>query len=477
MQNIIKNSFIYKVLAAIYAWFGVQWGKSRIVSRFLSQDRCRPASESSLFSKIFSFIHRLFCFIFEKLRLNKLLKGSIFKNPYIWCFLTAVLAPILPTMPTLALALVSFGSLFLKFCCDRSQTLTYSPVNKYILLFIFVYAISIVTSVDRRGSLNGGLITIVFILFSVVLQNAISTKRQLNWFIYAIVLSGTAVALYGCYQYVFGISSTASWIDADMFSELSVRVFSTLQNPNVLSEYLLLIIPIGFACVLCVDGAGKKFLMALCVAVMVVCMVLTLSRGGWLGLIFAIAIFLVLLDRRFILVGILGLVLLYFVLPDAIIERFTSIGDLSDTSTSYRVSIWIGTLAMLKDYWFCGIGPGTAAFNTIYPTYSLSAAYAEHSHNLFLQITCDSGIAGIVIFVIMVLSHIRMMCRAIKNEPDRKGKIFQIAILSSLSGFLVQSMTDYSFYNYRVMLMFWAIIGLGAVVARYSKLLGVPAND
>ena len=32
----------------------------------------------------------------------------------------------------------------------------------------------------------------------------------------------------------------------------------------------------------------------------------------------------------------------------------------------------MGTLAMLKDYWMCGIGPGDAAFNAVYAEYFVS---------------------------------------------------------------------------------------------------------
>ena len=34
---------------------------------------------------------------------------------------------------------------------------------------------------------------------------------------------------------------------------------------------------------------------------------------------------------------------------------------------------------------------------------------------------------------------------------------------------MLQSGTDYSFYNYRVMLVFWMVIGLGAVLARLPE--------
>jgi hypothetical protein len=33
----------------------------------------------------------------------------------------------------------------------------------------------------------------------------------------------------------------------------------------------------------------------------------------------------------------------------------------------------------------------------------------------------------------------------------------------------VQSATDYSFYNYRVTLVFWAVVGIGAALARKAE--------
>ena len=64
----------------------------------------------------------------------------------------------------------------------------------------------------------------------------------------------------------------------------------------------------------------------------------------------------ILFDKRLIWLGIIALIAAPFVLPQTILERFMSIGNMQDTSTSYRVYIWLGTIAMLKDYFFCGIG-------------------------------------------------------------------------------------------------------------------------
>ena len=203
---------------------------------------------------------------------------------------------------------------------------------------------------------------------------------------------------------------------------------------------------------------------------MCLCMILTFSRGAWLGLLFAGAVFVILLKPRLILLAPFALVALYFVLPDTVISRFTSIGNLGDDSTSYRVYIWMGVLAMLKDYWLCGIGPGDAAFNMVYPVYSYNGIVAPHSHNLFLQMVCDSGICALLVFVLLLFVYFRMMCTAISREKEWGSRVMQVACTAGVCGFMVQAMTDYSFYNYRVLFLFWAYLALGALSARRSEL-------
>ena len=48
--------------------------------------------------------------------------------------------------------------------------------------------------------------------------------------------------------------------------------------------------------------------------------------------------------------------------------------------------------------------------------------------------------------------------------------MLHIAFISGMAGFLVQAMTDYSFYNYRVMLIFWVFLAVGMVVSRRGEL-------
>lgn len=398
MHEILESSVFFRWLSSFFTWVGVSWHRSRIVTWFLSQGGGRSFTGGSFFSKFFSKLHGGVCLIFEKTRLTGLFKNSIFRQAFVWCLLPAVLAPFVQTMVVLSLVAVGTLSLIIKFGTDRKLRVFNSPVNKYLLLFCLVYLISTFTSVTLSGSLLTGLMAVLFTLFAIVFDNAVTTRRQADFAVAMLVTAGAAVALYGVYQFVFYDPAKAgSWVDVDMFSNITKRVYSTLENPNVLSEYLLLIMPFAAACMF----TGKTFLQKAfffcCLAVMAVCMIVTFSRGGYIGLILAAAVFIIMLDARFILVGVIAVIALYFVLPQTVIERFTSIGQLTDSSTSYRFYIWMGTIAMLKDYWFSGIGPGTAAFNLVYPAYGFNTIAAPHAHNLFLQLMCDSGLAGLVL--------------------------------------------------------------------------------
>lgn len=476
MTDILKKSLFYRICAAVGGWFSRQWMGSRIIRAFVNMKDEEDLASGSAFFRAGSRLRQAQESVSGALRLDRLFKNSIFAMPYLWCFLAVVLAPLIPTMALLALVLLACLATVLRAGIDRERKLARAPVNRYILIYAIIYFIATFTSVTISGSLYIGLLSCVLIMSAFAVENAVTTRKQFDILVKAIVLAGTLVALYGIYQHFFGTGGGETWVDQDMFSDISTRVYSTLQNPNVLSEYLLLIIPLAAALLFAEEGAGRKLFYLMICGILCLCMIYTFSRGGWLGLLFAAVIFLLLVDRRFIFLIIAGGIGLLLFAPDVMVQRFTSIGNVTDTSTSYRVSIWMGTIKMLKDYWLTGIGPGTHAFNMVYPAYSYNTVSAPHAHNLFLQIVCDTGIAGIIVFAILIIVFIRMNCHAISVTKDRRAKMLQIGTLSGAGGFLLQSMTDYSFYNYRVMFLFWAYLAVSAIACRYESLEGDAQN-
>ena len=465
MKKILEGSLIWRGLTGAARWIDGQWAKSHIARLFAPG----KTSAGGVTSRIAHRAHMGLCRVFEAVRLTKALEGSVTLRLFFWLALTVFFAPILPTMATLALAALGFGSWFLTYGADRERRFASSPVAKWVLLFAAVELISTALSVDPMASLRNGLLTAAFTLFALVVIDACRERRDIDRLISVMVTAGTLVAAYGVAQAALGVSATELWVDEDNFSDISIRVWSTLENPNVLAEYLLLVIPLAATGVYTSKSLNGKIASAVAAGVMALCMLLTWSRGGWLGLAIAVAVFLVLMDRRFIVLGLVGVAALLMVLPDSIMTRLMSVGDLSDSSTSYRVYIWMATVNMLKDFWLCGFGTGTAAFQEVYPRYSFNAVAAPHSHNLYLQVFCENGIFGIAALFGTLCSSVVALGRTMTAAKDRRTRVQAGAVMAALAGFAAQSLTDYSFYNYRVMLTFWVTVGLAG--ALYNAVL------
>lgn len=433
-------------------------GNTRLAQWLTGQPNGMP--EQDLLSKAAGGVSCGLQGMIEKLHIKRLLEGSVFLHPGLFCLLAAALIPFMPTMALLALVLAVGLSLCLSYGMGQDRISGYSPTLRWAVLLALVYLLSILTSVAPGRSLYPGLLMAAFVLFAPAVFLSVRKYGDIRRILAAIALGGVLVSLYGFWQRLNPGAYQTGWVDKDMFSSIRFRVYSTFSNPNVLGEYFLLVIPFAFALGLTAPNRRKKILWIAAAGAMCLCLLLTYSRGCYLGLLFGMVIFLVLLDRRFlILVGVLAVLSPLYV-PDSIWQRLLSIGNLGDTSTNYRVNIWIGTARMLKDFWFCGVGPGEDAFNTVYPLYSLNAIDTPHSHNLYMQLLCDAGLPGLLALLGFMGSLLRGLMTTLRRSRRKETKIYAMAGISAFSGVLLQGFTDYPFYNYRVMLLFFLLAGL-----------------
>lgn len=396
---------------------------------------------------------------------------------------TILLFFVLPFAPTMALAgliIVTSIAYFVKVLKGK-RTLRIELCDVLIIAFLFIILFGGLFSAGKVKSLAPAAMYICFLLAYFLIKNLICVKELVRRSVNLTVVSCALVSLYGVYQYLF-TSENSKWIDTDMFTDIKSRVISTFDNPNVLGEYLILLIPIIIATVL----ASKKSRVRLCnlfvAALAGSCLVFTWSRGAWLGFLFSIVIFLLVLDKRTFMaftLGIFALPFLPFVLPDSVISRFTSIGNMSDSSTSYRFFIWLGTLGLIKDHSLGGIGIGEGAFRNVYPQYSLSAIEkAPHSHSLFMQLCVEMGVFALIFYlVILIVFAQKCISFAVNHrKQDKYSSLLVIGCLAGVVAISVQGTTDYTWYNYRVYLMFWIVFALAMAAMSASK-DSLPEND
>lgn len=400
--------------------------------------------------------------------------------PEIGVVLIITALPFLTTMMLVGLTLWTFFAFVIKLLRGK-RTIKFERFDIALLIFMGIYILGGIVSVDTASSCKASMVFVCFMLSYILVVNLVNTTEKLFRCIHGMLLSSLLVSLIGVLQYVTG-SADSLWQDTTMFSDISGRVVSTFANPNVLAEYLILMLPFAGAMLITSENKTERAFYPLTFASLAICLIFTWSRGAWLGFMVSAILFVLIWSRKFMVAGMFGLLafpVLPFILPDNIVSRFTSIGNLGDSSTSYRVSIWRGVSKMLKDYFYSGIGIGEGAFSKVYPRYSYAGIeLAPHSHNLYFQITAETGIVALIVFLILILLFARgsfsFFCGkkgiyTYGEKYEKRMKLFSAAGFCGVFAVLLQGVTDYVWYNYRIFLLFWLIIGLTSAIGRTAR--------
>lgn len=329
-------------------------------------------------------------------RIQKLDKW-IMRAILIECFFTAI-------FPSVAAAGVLIGIVawFLRLQIDTKYKLRGLPLDVPAGLFVFISLISVFNSSVRSLELIGHFVAFVglYSLTYVLIGQNIRTRLQVRNALIALSLSALIVVLYGYSQYIFGIDTVdMKWVDPEKFPELKNRVFSTLENPNVLAGYLDIFICIALGILTKVNGKVPKLLMLIAILMLSACLAMTYSRGAYITIAIVFIVYGVFQDWRVLLLFIIASIGIFFY-DETFVKRLLSVFELTDSSQGLRVGIWTSTLAMIADHPFIGIGWG--AFLKTYPSYNYYIKDAEvliyHAHNIYLHYAAEIGIIGAMSF-------------------------------------------------------------------------------
>lgn len=384
-------------------------------------------------------------------------------------YLTFVMIPFLPTMLLAILCMGTFAVTILNILIGKMKLRTPGLMGIMMILFIVCYFYAAFTSYQFPKSLQVMIIFLSFLSMFFVVVRTINTEKKWNFLVNLFLLSGMLVALYGIYQYITGVEMDAAWVDAESFENIKTRVYSTFSNPNVLGEYLIVLTSVCMGMLWKAKGFFAKSYYIVIAGILMIALAATNSRGSMLGLLLAAGFFVLLAEKRLIPLGIVGLLLLPFFLPASLWERLASSITMTDSSSLYRISIYKASFLILKNYWISGIG--VDAFNLIYPLFSYEAAVAYHSHNLFLQEFIELGVAGFILFLSVLLLFFQRLYYGIKHSA-RRFQVMIAAIFGGFAGILLQGMVDYLWFDYSIVLLFWAVMGLGMAAVK----IGVRKN-
>lgn len=315
-----------------------------------------------------------------------------------------------------------------------------------VLLILLLQVSTALTGYGRAvDALTAALLTSVWFSARRFFENGSEKKL-----VFLSSLALLIVSAIGVGQYLFGMAELR-WVDASRFGNIGGRVTSLFSNPNILAVYLLLYFPFALCATSSSKSKGRARLFYAATTILcAVCILLTWSRGAWLGLFLECFLFLLLYSRKSRIIALClppAALLSIPILPQNFRGRFLSIGDLGESSVRYRLLTWRGTWKMIRRHPF-GIGIGEGAWHAVYPHYAVSGtSRVMHAHNIFLQVATELGVVGLVLFLLIVSIA---LCRGLQKR--------KIVAVSALAGVLLMGLFDHLWYYPGLLVPFWSML-------------------
>jgi len=368
-----------------------------------------------------------------------------------------------PTAIAASLIVLLILSTLLKILRGK-RTYRLEPLDIYVAVFLLLTVLGGIITTGGVYSAVRAATLFVFGLSYFVLKVLIRDEAWLKRCIGALVASSIPVSLLAIAEFVLG-KAASHWQDTAVFSTLSGRASSLWGNPNVLAEFLLIAFFVSLGSFFAQKSASQRFPLLIALFLNGAALVFTWSRGAWIALAAALIGVMLLYSHKslpFIFVGCAVFIAAFVFLPESFITRVQSIVTFSDSSTLYRVHIWQGCAALIRDVFWSGVGVGEEAFRASYLPYALSGIEnAPHAHNLAMQIVIELGIVGLLIFTLMLVSVTRVVFTLFaKCRMKHSVSLYALGVYGALSALLLHGVTDYIWYNMRIYLLFFVLIGL-----------------
>jgi putative inorganic carbon (HCO3(-)) transporter len=315
---------------------------------------------------------------------------------------------------------------------------------------------------------------VAFFLFTAIFQQ--STKRKV-FTVSALLSTAVIVVLYGLYQYKMGVAPLATWEDPTVETQ-GVRIFSSLNNPNLLAGYLVPLVPLAAGMSVAAFCKKRKVLCAIALGItlfLAVGTVLTGSRGGYIGLFAGLAAITYMIfssiwlarpsKRIWIICACVGLPLIAFLalhFVPAFEQRVSSMfAGREHSSNAYRMNVWIASLKMLKQNWWIGVGPGNKAFVKAYGLYMMSRFDALGTYCVLLEVAVEAGVVALGSFICLLIAVLARghICFWSK-ESDPVEKWLAGASGAAIIAMMAHGAVDTVFYRPQVQFIFWLLVAI-----------------
>ncbi len=405
--------------------------------------------------------------------------------------LTARSLPVDISLPTEPLIIIIMIMIFFRVLYYNRINLEilYHPVSLAIIFYLSWLLITSITSTMPVVSFKFLLVRIWFItVFYFLAVNIFRRQKNIRTFLWCYILALGIVAIYTIYNHsAYGMVSqrAAHWVVRPFYNDhtdygaalaLFIPVLAVLSSRTISTRPLSL-------------------LARILLVVFLVALVFSYSRAAWLSIFAAAGVWILLRLKirlstlvTFSLVGV-GLILMLWgnILRELekntqdssadFQEHLTSITNISsDASNLERINRWKAAIAMFREKPVFGWGPGTymfqyAPFQHSYDRTIISTNLADggNAHSEYLGPLSESGLLGMLSFVIVALLSLIIGFRLLNKLKKRKDRLLVLGILLGLVTYLVHGILNNFLHSDKAAVPFWGFIAILVAMDLYRK--------
>ncbi len=287
-------------------------------------------------------------------------------------------------------------------------------------------------------------------VYYLVIHTATSRSRRTT-LVYLLLAVSVFLALVGLLKST-GLNPFSWWEYKDLSYPPSF-LSATFGNHNHLAGWLEMTIPLVFCFVIYRERGPMKTMALGLVLLLVAALILSQSRGGWIGMLAALMFMSTWLYRSnrminsrwaFIMVNLVFVVGFFIVASSPVTDRMlTAETGLDDGSLASRVTAWHGVVDLAAANPLLGTGPGTFALS--FPQYQPSGFQARflHAHNDYLDFTAELGFGFLLVMAWMIIVLYRYGRRKMRSKSTMTRGI-TLGAMAGITAILVHSFVDFN---------------------------------
>lgn len=276
-----------------------------------------------------------------------------------------------------------------------------------------------------------------------------------------------------------------------------VRLGSLVRDPNILGTLIGMALPFTLFSLVRLPRDRRWWVTFGMALALTLALLLTYSRGSWLGVAVGFGGVALVIDRRALVAFVVVVLLAYVtavVMPKGIlaggslgydpfattINRFNAIGEHRDLRTLFVLN----ALPIVEDHPVLGVGPGQyggaaasvfrSSVHTAYGT-DLLLTNQQTVDNFWLHMGIEGGVLGITAFLAMIATALIHPIRTLRRTTGSRFSV-PAGVVSATAVVCVAAVTTMLLEGNTVAFLFWFLLGIGSLAQRAELRTGDPGE-